>query len=113
MLQGLSLLGPLLGDPGPAPFQALNPATGEALDPAFHSASDAEVDRAVDLAREAAPVLEALGGPGRGELLREIAKGLEDAAAELVPRVFGGAVPLSSSAHLRPFSAFLRVGSCL
>ncbi|HJW34321.1 MAG TPA: aldehyde dehydrogenase (NADP(+)) [Holophagaceae bacterium] len=87
MLQGLSLLGPVLGDPGDHPFQALNPATGEALRPAFHSATDAEVDRAVELAREAAPALEALGGVGRAELLREIALGLEGAAEELVHRV--------------------------
>lgn len=87
MLQGLSLLGPVLGDPGDHPFQALNPATGEALLPVFHSATDAEVDRAVDLAREAAAALEALGGTGRAELLREIAQGLEGAADELVPRV--------------------------
>ncbi len=87
MIQGLSLLGPVLGDPGAHAFQATNPATGEALLPIFHSASDAEVDRAVDLAREAAPALEALGGMGRAELLREIAKGLEGAAEELVPRV--------------------------
>lgn len=87
MLQGLSLLGPVLGDPGDRPFQALNPVTGEALRPVFHSATDAEVDRAVELAREAAPALEALGGAGRAALLREIAKGLEGAADELVPRV--------------------------
>ncbi len=87
MLQGLSLLGPVLGDPGDNAFQATNPATGEALAPAFHSATDAEVDRAVDLAHEAAPALESLGGEGRAELLREIAKGLEGAADELVPRV--------------------------
>jgi alpha-ketoglutaric semialdehyde dehydrogenase len=87
MLQGLSLLGPVLGDPGPHTFQAHAAATGEALEPVFHSATDAEVDRAVELAREAAPVLEALSGADRGALLRDIAAALEGAAAELVPRV--------------------------
>ncbi len=87
MLHGLSLLGPVLGDPGPNPFQAQEAATGASLPPVFHSATEAEVDRAVTLAHEAAPVLAALSGADRGILLRDIAAGLEGAAAELVPRV--------------------------
>ena len=87
MLQGLSLIGPELGTPGPAGFQARDPATGAALDPVFHGASAAEVDRAVDLARAAAPAFQALGGRGRAALLRAMAQGLEGEAAGLVPRV--------------------------
>jgi len=87
MLQGLSLIGADLGAPGAGGFQAVDPATGAALDPVFHGAYPAEVDRAVELARAAAPALEAAGGPGRAALLRAMADGLERAAAELVPRV--------------------------
>jgi 2,5-dioxopentanoate dehydrogenase len=87
MLQGLSLLGAAPGQPGHAPFQAMNPATGEALLPPFHSATEAEVDEAVRLAQEAAPRLLASSGTERAALLRAIASRLEAAAAELVPRV--------------------------
>lgn len=87
MLQGLSLLGSTLGQPGSTTFQAVNPATGEPLSPPFHSATEAEVDQALRLAQEAAPHLLASSGAERAALLRAIASGLEAAAAELVPRV--------------------------
>lgn len=87
MLQGLSLLGSTLGQPGGVTFQAMNPATGESLLPLFHSATEAEVDEALRLAQEAAPRLLASSGAERAALLRAIASGLEAAASELVPRV--------------------------
>ncbi len=87
MLQGLSLLGSTLGQPGSTTFQAVNPATGESLAPPFHSATETEVDQAVRLAQEAAPRLLASTGTERAALLRAIANGLEAAAADLVPRV--------------------------
>jgi NADP-dependent aldehyde dehydrogenase len=87
MIHGLSLLGPDLGAPTGARFQAINPATGAALEPPFHQASPAEVNRAVDLAAAAAPELQALGGKGRAALLRAMAEGLEREAAALVARV--------------------------
>ncbi|GLH71713.1 2,5-dioxovalerate dehydrogenase [Geothrix limicola] len=85
MLQGLSLLGSEPGQRGSATFQAVNPATGEALEPLFHSATEAEVDRAVALAQAAAPTFGALPGSKRAALLRAIAEGLEAAAPDLVP----------------------------
>jgi len=85
-LQGLSLLGARLGQPGPAPFRAVDPASGAALDPPFHSARPEEVDQAVAAAVAAAPGLRAAGGRGRAGLLRALAGGLEAAAGELVPR---------------------------
>ena len=42
-LQGLSLLGRELGQPGPDPFQAVDPATGVLLAPPLHVLSSAEV----------------------------------------------------------------------
>jgi len=86
MLQGLSLLGTRLGQPGPAPFKAVDPATGRSLDPPFHPATAGEVDLAVAAALAAAPALEALGGPGRAGLLRALAAALEAAGEELVAR---------------------------
>jgi NADP-dependent aldehyde dehydrogenase len=86
MLQGLSLLGSGLGQPGPAPFHPVNPASGAPLDPPFHPATEAEVDQAVAAAGAAAAGLQAAGGAGRAGLLRAMAAGLEAAADELVPR---------------------------
>ncbi|WLT30942.1 aldehyde dehydrogenase (NADP(+)) [Geothrix sp. PMB-07] len=87
MIHGFSLIGSASGGANGTTFQAQNPASGERLDPPFHSASDAEVDRAVELARAAGPVLEAAPREARSALLRRIAEGLEEAAGELVPRV--------------------------
>lgn len=87
MIHGFSLIGSASGRPSGATFHAQNPASGERLDPPFHSASDAEVDRAVELARAAAPALEAAPREARSALLRRIAEGLEEAAGELVARV--------------------------
>lgn len=86
-LQGRSLLGAEAAEPGGETFRASHPATGEDLEPAFHSAGDRDVDRALALACEAAPVLAACGGAKRSELLRAIALELEADAAALVPRV--------------------------
>ncbi|MBI1754148.1 MAG: aldehyde dehydrogenase (NADP(+)) [Acidobacteria bacterium] len=87
MIHGFSLIGPAPGHPGGATFHAQNPATGARLDPPFHSASGAEVDRAVELAEAAAPAMEAAPREARSALLCRIAAGLEEAAGELVPRV--------------------------
>ncbi|HET6331423.1 MAG TPA: aldehyde dehydrogenase (NADP(+)) [Holophagaceae bacterium] len=87
MLLGLSILGSASGQPGRAPFKAMNPATGLELDPPFHSASPEEVDQAVRRARAAAPLFAACDGARRAALLRAIARELELDAAELVPRV--------------------------
>jgi NADP-dependent aldehyde dehydrogenase len=86
MLQGLSILGSDFGQLGGTTFHAVNPATGDLLSPPFHSATEADVERAVALAQQAAPTLHALDGRGRAALLRDMASGLEAAAAELVPR---------------------------
>ena len=51
-LQGKSLLAGQTGTIGGATFRAVNPATGELLSPDFHEASPAEVDAALQAARE-------------------------------------------------------------
>ncbi len=87
MLQGLSLLGPGLGEAGGPRFSAVDAATGITLDPPFHTASLADVNKAVALASEAAEELRRAGGNARGRLLRAIAGQLEAGAELLVPRV--------------------------
>ncbi|MBI2513079.1 MAG: aldehyde dehydrogenase (NADP(+)) [Opitutae bacterium] len=83
---GGNLIGFGSGGPGGAVFKAHNPATGDALEPGFASAKPRDVDRAVQLAAEAAPVWAKLPGAKRNEFLRHIADSLEKKADDLVAR---------------------------
>jgi NADP-dependent aldehyde dehydrogenase len=85
-LQGLSILGGELGEPGERTFRAENPATGAPLEPPFHAATLDEVDSACRLAGEAFETLAAAPGAERGALLRAIAAGLEARAEAIVAR---------------------------
>lgn len=85
-MHGFSLIGFGRGAAGDATWQAPNPATGEDLVPVFHSASAAEVDRAAQLASDAAPALARSSGADRGRLLRAIAARIEAAGVELATR---------------------------
>lgn len=85
-LRGLSLLGAEAAVRNGGAFRAKDPATGQELEPLFHSASPAEVDQAVALAVQAAPLLARCGGARRAALLRRLAQELEEAAPELLPR---------------------------
>ncbi|MDB6168076.1 MAG: aldH [Verrucomicrobia bacterium] len=76
-LRGLSLIGAELGQKGGAVFHGFNPASGQALAREFHSASRAEIDRAVALAAEAAPIWAKLSGAKRRIFLGAIAGKLE------------------------------------
>lgn len=83
---GGNLIGFGSSGPGGLVFKAFNPATGEALDPGFASADRDDVDRAVQLAAEAAPTWARLTGAQRHAFLRHIADSLEAKAADLVAR---------------------------
>lgn len=83
---GGNLIGFGSGGPGGAVFKAHNPATGEALEPEFASAKPRDVERAVQLAADAAPVWAKLPGAKRNEFLRHIADSLEKKADDLVAR---------------------------
>lgn len=72
--------------PGGPSFRAYDPARDVPLEPSFLSATQGDVDRAVQLAAEAAPVLLKLTGAQRNRFLRAVADNLEAKAADLVAR---------------------------
>jgi len=72
--------------PGGPSFRAYDPARDVHLEPSFLSATQGDVDRAVQLAAEAAPVLLKLAGAQRNRFLRTVADNLEAKAADLVAR---------------------------
>lgn len=85
-LEGKSLIaGGLATSNGPE-FFAVNPATRENIQPAFFSATNEDVERAAQLAREAFAVYKNCSGQKKGQFLRAIAKGLSDAKTEIVER---------------------------
>jgi hypothetical protein len=61
-LTGLSLIGGRTAERHDESFRAYNPADGRALEPSYLSASDAELNEAVQLAAAAAPMLAASSG---------------------------------------------------
>lgn len=83
---GGNLIGFGSSGPGGTVFKAFNPATGAQIEPGFASAEAADVERAVQLAAEAAPALARLPGRKRHEFLRRIADSLEAKSADLVAR---------------------------
>ena len=85
-LHGLSLIGFASGAPGGAMFRAFDPARAAALEPGFHSASAAELQRAVQLAAAAAPVWAKLTGATRNRFLRVIADKLDQHVGILAER---------------------------
>lgn len=83
---GGNLIGFGSSGPGGTIFKAINPATGERIEPGFASADPEDVDRAVQLAAEAAPVWAKLPGAKRNAFLRRIADSLEAKCTDLVAR---------------------------
>jgi NADP-dependent aldehyde dehydrogenase len=67
-------------------FAGFDPAAGAQLEPAYRSASIEDVELAAGLADKAFAVYSKLSGNEKGRFLREIAAGIESAAAELVAR---------------------------
>lgn len=83
---GMSLIAGEHGGNSGAEFRAVNPATGEALEPAFRSATEEEVDRAVQAAQSAFLAWRKSSAADRTALLRSIADGLDAVADALVER---------------------------
>lgn len=83
---GGSLIGFGSSAPGGATFQAFDPARNIPIDPTFSSASQEDVDRAVQLARTAVPMLAVLSGAQRNRFLQAIARNLEAKASDLADR---------------------------
>jgi 2,5-dioxopentanoate dehydrogenase len=86
MLQGHSILNGVSSPGTGCSFSAFDPADGSALEPFYSSAPTQDVDRAAQLAEEAFAIYSRIPGLERGRLLRQIAKGFELRAPELIDR---------------------------
>ncbi|MBS0662114.1 MAG: aldehyde dehydrogenase (NADP(+)) [Verrucomicrobia bacterium] len=85
-LRGLSLIGSETGVAGGATFHGFDPAKQETLSPAYHSASPAELERAVQLAAAAAPAWAKLPGRERNRFMRRVADLLDAHVSDLATR---------------------------
>ena len=101
-------------------FRGMNPATGEALEPVYYEATQAEVDRAYELAVGAHQEIKKLGREKRAELLDTIADKLEAISEEWIARAeaeTGKPAPGlkfecgRTTNQLRMFAAYVREGS--
>jgi 2,5-dioxopentanoate dehydrogenase len=85
LIQGKNIVGFTRSAQGGKTFHGFNPRTGVDLDPPFHEAAESEVDRALELAAQAAAVLRLLSAEKRAEFLlavREEILALGDALVE-------------------------------
>ncbi|MEM7307565.1 MAG: aldehyde dehydrogenase (NADP(+)) [Planctomycetota bacterium] len=85
-LHGQNRLGDALSARGDELLHAVDPETGGALAPSFHVATRPEIDRAFELAAEAARPLRRLAPGDRAALLEHIATELEALGAPLFER---------------------------
>ena len=85
-LTGVSLIAGQPGSRDGDSFRAYNPADGESIDPAYYSASEPELNAAVESAAAAAPFLAASSGADRAKLLRAMADAIDAAAGDLIER---------------------------
>lgn len=85
-LSGLSLVGDRVVAPGKATFHGVNPATGQKMEPVFYSATEEQIDEAVELARASFFAFSGTTGRERGTFLRRIAAGLTEQGAAIVER---------------------------
>ena len=72
LIQGKNLIGFAQSAQGRKTFQGFDPRSATALDPLFHEAEQSEIDRALELAAEAAVSLRALTAEKRAEFLLAI-----------------------------------------
>jgi len=121
-LHGGNILGNAEAKSGAATFQAINPATNQPLDPPFHSATEQEASRALELAEEAFPSYRIQPPEAIAEFLEAIAAGLEHLGSELISRAQSEtALPENrlisergrTTSQLRMFAALIREGSWL
>ena len=119
-LHGGNVLGNAVAKSGAATFRAVNPATGETLEPAFHSATDKEAARSLELAEAAFSNYRNQSPEAIADFLDAIAAGLEGLGDELIARAKAEtALPeprlLSergrTTGQLRLFASLIREGS--
>lgn len=82
-IRGVSLIGFQEAAEGKG-ARAYDPATGEFFGPEFAWASDAEVEKAIQLAGQAAPVWAALDRRAKAGFLRALAQGIEAKSARII-----------------------------
>lgn len=85
-LTGRGIIGYRRGNKAGDELKAFNPSTGEVLSPTFYSASDVEIEEAVQLASESFTQFSGLPGRVRGAFLVSVAEHLEQLGEELVER---------------------------
>jgi len=119
-LHGLSFLGAARGSRIGATFQAVNPQTGQPIPPVYCSAVPAEVESAVEFAREAFASYSQTSGAEKAAFLRLAANGFDthrDVLAERahletslpIPRLQGEVVRTAN--QLRLFAGVVEEGS--
>ena len=86
-MNGNQLIGNSESAEGDSTFNAINPGTGDTLEPAFHEATQGEIDKALELAKGAAPFLRNASGSDRKRLLDAIAEEMEADAEAIKDRV--------------------------
>ncbi len=119
-LHGLNIIGNSTSAEGTQTFTAVNPATGTGLDTAFHIATEAEVNRSVELAAQAFPRYRGLPAEARATFLERIAEEiveLGDALLTLANQETALPLPRLTGergrtvGQLKMFAALLREGS--
>ncbi len=85
-LTGKSIIGFSRGSENPKTFTAFDPKTGEAVEPHFHSATNEELNKAVDLADEARIKYGKVSGKEKAKFLRRIAENIEAIGDDLIER---------------------------
>ncbi len=91
-LTGKSIIGFQPGGEGDPAVFGINPATGESLQPGYAAVSEAELNRAVELAADAFEVFGKTSGTEKAAFLRKIADNIEaigDDLARLAPQETG------------------------
>ena len=85
-LHGKSFIGGQLSGEGLARFPGINAATGEKLEPSFYKATEAEIDRALDLADKAFEKYRELPSQRVAEFLAQIGDDIMGLGDELIRR---------------------------
>lgn len=90
-LTGYSFIGSNRSTEGTTTFHATNAATGEPLEPAFHSATPADLEKAVTLATAAFTPYSQTTPEKRAVFLRTIAAKIDELGPEITPRMMAEA----------------------
>lgn len=90
-LTGQSFIGATRATDSTETFHSTNAATGEKLEPAFHSATTADLEKAVSLATAAFPVFSTTTPETRAAFLRTIAEKIDALGDDITPRMMAEA----------------------